>query len=84
MSYWIELHCDGLKDGRDPNNILRPFCYTHENNNVMEGGGNSIVSRDRTFARIKEEARNRGWIKYKGKWFCPNCAKHKKELADER
>jgi len=70
MSYWIELHCDVRMEGRDPNNILRAKCHSHENDNPA-----IIVKNFQMATLVNNLAKDKGWVHKKGKWICPGCQK---------
>lgn len=66
MAYWLEIHCDVLKEGRNPNDPTRPLCRSHENEN-FSGWVRSINGLD-------SQAKRQGWKRFPdGKWSCPAC-----------
>lgn len=87
MSWWLEIHCDELLGGTDPDNILQQLCFTHRNDNVMGGAPNSGESLRRAITNLKRQAIREGWRRTrKGDrihWICPGCQKGLK-LRDAR
>ena len=79
MSWWLEIHCDELRDGTDPDNILKQLCYTNEGNNVMAGAPNSGESLRRRISQLQKQAVREGWLRTRKEgrihWICPGCQK---------
>lgn len=71
MSFWIEIHCDVLNQGRDPDNVLLHRCHTHRNHNpglLSQGLQNG-------YKNLKKIAVDQGWKHNKVGWVCPGCQK---------
>ncbi len=66
MGYYVEVHCDVRRAGRDPKHQLSAFCWTDRNDNPQ---GWSI-------AAARAAAKRAGWkINRNGDAACPNCRK---------
>jgi hypothetical protein len=76
MGLYVEVHCDALKDGREPGNILLSRCWSHRGDNPQ---GHNVRT-------AREEARRQGWKLGRGNAaICPGClSDHSPETAPNR
>lgn len=64
MALYVEIHCDVMKEGRDPRDILKALCWSHSNNNPQ---GHSAAS-------TRKQAKREGWKVGPGNYaVCPGC-----------
>lgn len=83
MSIWMEIHCDERQEGRDPKDILKPFCYSYEAPQIAQMSGNKTDAVQFCLRDMRKEARKAGWRYSKGKWACPNCKTVKTQETDQ-
>ena len=77
MSVWIELHCDRLREGQLPNDILRLRCWSNDGNSPGVMAHNPTADVKETLKNLQIEARKAGWkterIAGRTEWVCPGC-----------
>lgn len=72
MSYWVEIHCDGMSTRRR-NDLARysdDGCYSFSNDNI----GAMVDRLPGTIRTLTIRAKEQRWKRRGGKWLCPRCA----------
>jgi hypothetical protein len=81
MSFWLELHCDKLCDGKID---YMAACRTHRNDNPAIGSLNTCSALLATKKHVEKSARSGGWKKTKDGWICPGCQRYGDKPERER
>lgn len=81
MSFWIELHCDLLRDGRDARKPTMLGCHTQRNDSHgskarTKEGANIVMT------ELQRSALKAGWKRTTHGWACPHCAARAKGGSD--
>jgi len=63
MSLYVEVHCDVMKEGHDPDYILLARCWSHRGDNPQGGSQSSAYA----------AARRSGWLISTRRAICPGC-----------
>ena len=72
MSIWLEIHCDDRRDGAGSN--FRAVCATNNGSTFGVLAPNASAMRY-ALLTIERDAIAAGWVRKRGKWTCPGCAK---------
>jgi hypothetical protein len=72
MSYWVEIHCDGMsKNGK--NDLARyndADCHSYSSADI----GAMVNRLPGAMQALQIRAREAKWKRRGGKWLCPYCA----------
>lgn len=72
MAIWLEIHCDVRRDGM--NKHFNAICWGHRNESPGGLARNASAIR-MTLLEMEREAVAIGWVRKRGKWTCPGCAR---------
>jgi len=74
MPVWMEIRCENNgNESAAGDGITR--CYSYDNAGPMGMTGDTKASVSAMLDELAKDAKSTGWVKRKGDWYCPHCAK---------
>lgn len=73
MGVWMELRCEN--QGDTSYDRIGERCWSHANDGPKQMGSANKTSLAETLKDLEKDAVRHKWVKHKGDWYCPPCAK---------
>jgi hypothetical protein len=72
MGIWMEVRCENRAED-NAHTSYDNSCFSNSNIGPMAEANDNAKSITRIFKYLESEAKTEGWLKKKGKWYCPHC-----------